>query len=137
MVLAEIATYLAAYSPSLGLTAGTNLLYGMMPPSPDICVALHEYSSLMPEYQLGVDNINIEYPQVQVAVRGVRDEYDAPRLLINNIISALLKIHDQSLSGVKYYAVLPKQSPFSLAPDENMRRIFICNFHVMKDWSIT
>ena len=137
MVLPELTTYLAAYSPSLGLTGGTNLFYGIMPPTPDLCVALFEYGSTPPEITVGATVIGFEDPRIQVRVRGVKDDYDTPRLLLNKIVEALVKIQEQTLSGTQYHAVLPKQSPFMLLMDDNFRLTFACNFEVTKDWSST
>jgi hypothetical protein len=52
-------------------------------------------------------------------------------------LSAFVKVQDATLSGVRYSAILPKQSPFLLDTDDNLRRRFACNFTIMKDWSDT
>lgn len=133
MVLKELATYLQGQG--LG-TMGTNLFYGFMPPDPDICLVLYEYGGLPLEPDMGTPNPRIEYPLIQVVVRGSADEdQDAPRLKIQQAVTALTKIGDQSLSGVQYLAVMAKQAPFFLKRDENFRFYFACNFQVMKDYS--
>ena len=132
MVLAELATYLAA--DGLGLTAGTNLFYSLLPESPDVCVALFEYPGLPDEVELGGTTIRAEWPRVQVVVRGAGDAgSDAPRLLCEQIRRSFTKIREQILSGCAYHAVTAIQAPFPLAPDENFRFKYACNFQVYKD----
>src|SRR5688572_19594275 len=66
----DIATYLAAYSPSLSLTVGTNLFRFALQPSPDEQTALIPYDGLDPEGGFGKDGIRWEYPRLQVVCRG-------------------------------------------------------------------
>lgn len=134
-VLNQLENYLAADATiSPALVAGTNLFHGLLPPHPNVCVALFEYGSMHPGLVLGSTAINVEYPQVQVLVRGVTEDYDTPRSLIDQIVASFVKIGEQTLDGVRYSAVSPKQSPFYLTRDEEFRCLFACNFHIMKDF---
>ena len=132
MVLAELVTYLAAQGVG---TSGTNLFYGFVPPDPDAMVTLFEYGGQPNEPDLGTVNTRLVFPRVQALARGVRDDYDGPRLKIQDVVTALTKILNQSLSSVAYKAVEPLSDPFFLRRDENFRLEFVCNFKVTKAYS--
>lgn len=134
MVLAELVTYLA--TQSIG-TAATDLFYGLMPESPDACVVLYEYGGMPNEPDLGTPNTRLEFPRVQVVTRGVKNDYDGPRLKAQDVVTALTKIANQTLSGVSYKAVQAIQPPFFLRRDDNFRVEFACNFQVTKGYSST
>lgn len=135
MVTAEIATYLVGQG--LGLTSGTNLFRGKLPDTPDICVVVYEYGGMPNEPEMGGTTVRLEFPSIQIVTRGVKDEYDAPRLLAQQVMAALTKIGGQTLSGVVYGCVMAKQPPFPLGWDDNFRMRFACNYHVQKGYSAT
>lgn len=130
MVLDELVAYLVA---DLGLVAATNLFHSFMPPSPNVCVVLYNYDAIAPEVVVGGQVVNIEYPQIQVVVRGEPNDPVAPRTLAKSIMNSFVKIGEQDLSGVRYSGVMPKQSPFEMSRDENFRVYIACNYHVMKN----
>jgi hypothetical protein len=134
MLLPEVTTFLAS---ALSMTSGTNIFYGIMPPLPDVCVALCEYPGLGTEVELSGAAVNIEYPGLQIRARGIAHDYDGPRLRINQIIAALATIQDSTLSGIRYGSVQPKGNPYVYERDDNFRVVISCNFHVMKNWSAT
>lgn len=136
--LKDIQTYLAAYTPSLSLTAGTNLFRSIMPTSPDLCVALYDTGGLFDEPDLGTDGgvIRAQFPTIKVMVRGAPDDYDTPMALMYGIVAALAKIGAATvtLSGTDYQAITARQPPFDLPRDGNFRIPIICNFQVFKDF---
>lgn len=130
MLLPELVSWLV--TDGIGVS-GTTLFYGIMPDTPDLCVTLFEYPGLPNEVTLGSTEVNLEIPNVQVVVRGAKQDYDTPRLLIHNVVKSFTKIGETTLLGVRYHAVLARQAPFQVSPDQNFRHIFKCNFRVWKD----
>lgn len=133
MVLAELAAWLQA--DGIG-TVGTDIFYGILPDTPDAVICLHEYPGFPNDLVLGSNTINAEWPHVQVVVRGVKDDYDNPRLKIAQVVNSFTKIGETVLSGVRYHAVMAKQAPFMVQPDGNWRNLFKVNFAVYKDPSV-
>ena len=134
MLLDEITTYLA--NAGIGLTAGTNLFYGFMPPAPDACVAVHEYPGMAIEPELGGTTVRLEYPSIQIVCRSTddrTDDYIDPRVMADTVMKELTKIGDTDLGSVRYLAVQAKQSPYFLRRDENFRVHIACNYHVVKN----
>lgn len=131
MLLPELVSWLVG--DGLGLTAATNLFYGILPDTPDLCVCLFEYPGLPNEITLGSTEVSQEIAHVQATVRGARQDYDTPRLLIHNIVKSFTKIGETNILGVRYGAVMARQAPFQVSPDDNFRHIFKCNFRVWKD----
>lgn len=130
MVLAELTTYLG--TQSIGTT---NFYYGGLPPDPDIVVVLFEYGGLPNEPDMGTGNTRLVFPLIQAVVRGVREDYDGPRLMIQNVVTAFTKVVNQNLSGIPYKAIEARQDPFFLRRDDNFRVEFVCNFKVTKGYS--
>lgn len=134
MVLAELTTYLA--SQGIGVEA-TTLFYGYQPPDPDACVCLFEYGGLPNEPDMGKTTVRLEFPRINVRVRGLENDYDGPRQKIQDVITAFTKIGNQTISGISYKAVMALQSATPLGRDGNGREEFSCNFQVTKGYSAT
>src|SRR5262249_47211224 len=100
MLLPDIITYLTGYTPSLGLTPTVNLFYGILRPDPDFGVWISEDGGMSDEPDMGTGNIRLEFPQLQVIVRGVKEDYNTPRLLAQQIRTALNKIGSTSANSV-------------------------------------
>ena len=47
------------------LTLGTNLTYGFMPETPDLCVAVYEYQGIPPMATFGSQGFEIDRPSIQ------------------------------------------------------------------------
>lgn len=131
--LDEISTFLAAASLGLALppTAPANLFAGRMFDTPDVAVALLEYSGEAPGYFLG-HPMDLEMPRMQVLVRGVPDDYYGPRLMANKIVNALDTIQGTTLSGVRYLNIDILQPPFELERDEKERVLIAVNISIWK-----
>ena len=74
-----------------------------------------------------------EHPSIQLMVRGVPDDYETPRLVIERAYHEMAKIQGMTLSGVNYLFVRPKQAPFLMARDDSKRIRFAVNFSVDKE----
>lgn len=132
MLLPDLETYLAG--AGLGLTAETNLFHGILPPSPDVVVALFEYGGRPNEQDLGTPNVRLEFPRVQVVVRGVRDDYDSPRLLAQKIVAAFAAVFNQVLTSATYKSIIMINMP-PPQRDDNFRIEQRTNFEVTKTFS--
>lgn len=130
MVLDELVTYLAANG--IG-TAGLDLFYSIMPPDPDVATVLYEYGGLPSEPATGGKTNRLVFPKIQVLCRGIKDDYDGPRLRSEAIVNLFTAILNQNISGVRYLAVTPLQEPFPLQRDDSFRIEMVCNYQVYKE----
>lgn len=130
MVLQDLTLFLE--QQGIG-TRGTDIFYGNMPPTPDAVVVLYEYGGVS-ETDMGRGRIRAEYPMVQVAVRGARQDYDTPRTRIKAVLDAFATIGDTLVNGVTYGEVTPSGAVRDAGEDDNLRQIFTCNLRVMKDY---
>jgi len=105
-------------------TVATNLFIGIMPDSPDLCVALYEYSGASPLEVLRDNDATLERPSIQVMTRGARNDYPAARTLIENVRDSLTSITDQTISTVRFLRVHHQSAINSLGTDENERPEF-------------
>jgi len=132
-LLDEVATYLQD-TVSAG-TIGTSLFKGIMPTTPDVCVAVYEYGGLAPDHGFGTAAISVEYPRIQIVVRGAAQDYDGPRDRAETIYQALAKVANTTLSSTQYLSIDPIQSPFLLRRDANGRVEIVFNCQVIKGLS--
>lgn len=150
MLLPELAAYTTAQIPTLVLDQ--HLFYGLIPPnaapvSPDTdtdsVVCLFETGSWQKsEPDLGTGNMRLVYPTVQVISRGVPNNYDAPRLAIQGIVTAWTKILNQVLTNpsggsTRYLAAEARQDGQFLQRDELFRVYFVTNFNITRAYSAT
>lgn len=124
MMLDEIAAYLATQSVG---TVGTNIFIGIIPDSPDNCVALFEYGGSAPD----LVGTYVERPNLQVRVRNT--SYSTGRAKCASVITALHTLGETTLSGTRYLWVAAKQSPISLGVDAKERYEWSINFQVVKE----
>lgn len=138
MVLKELCDYLVT---DIGLVEGTTLFYGIMPDTDDpgngAIVCLFEYPGLPIEPETGGTTVRLVYPSVQAVCRGIKDDYDTPRLKAEAVLTSFTKILNQSLGGVRYLAVAAQGDPFFLRRDQNFRIEIGCNFSIMKRQSVS
>lgn len=124
-MLEDIGAYLVAHSFG---TAGTNLFYGDMPETPDVCIALFEYAGEPPEDTH--DSKGIDNPGLQVRVRGT--SYATARATVLSIQDHLHTLHNTALTAGRYLLIRAVQSPFSLGRDSQNRIEIVQNFIVTK-----
>lgn len=105
-------------------TPGVNLFIGLMPNSPDVCVALYEYAGEQP-LEVMVDNAaTLERPSVQVMVRATRNDYPTARQLIEDVRDTLTAITNEEISGVTFLRVNQNSSINAVGTDDNDRPLF-------------
>jgi len=119
-MLEAIANYLQQQSLAV---LGLDMFIGVMPDSPDDCVALFETGGFKPELATAA---LVEYPTFQVMVRG--SEYQSARQRIDTIYKILHG--DTSI----FYLIAAQQSPAYLGTDDNGRYEFSVNFKITKTY---
>lgn len=111
--------------------AGTDLFLGLMPNSPDECVALYEYAGAQP-LEVMVDNAaTLERPSVQVMTRAGRNDYPTARALMVAVRDALTQITNETISGETFLRVSQISSINALGVDENDRPRFTLSLQVV------
>lgn len=105
-------------------TAGVDMFIGLMPSSPDVCVALYEYAGEQPLEVLRDNGATLERPSVQVMARASRNDYPSARALIESVRDSLTDITDETISGVRFLRVNQNSSINAVGTDENDRPLF-------------
>ena len=119
-------------SASVAVTA-SNLFIGLMPSSPDTCVALYEYAG-SPPMEVFVDNAStIEIPSVQVMARAGRNDYPTAKALMESVRDVLTGITDETISGVRFLRVNQISSINYLNTDDNDRPRFTLSLQVFME----
>lgn len=136
-VLNEIAAKLAA----LGIgTVGSTIHIGMMPETPDACVAVYETGGIAPDYGIGTAGIKYETPAVQIVCRGVAYDYATPRANAATAYNGLASVEATTLSvtggtSAFYHWIHPQQAPFVMQRDSNNRVYIVFNVLCQKELS--
>lgn len=127
--LDDIGTFLQTQNVG---TLGTSLFIGLLPDTPDTCVAVFEYGGEEGIYTMGATkSVRMERPKLQVLVRAAA--YSTARTKVQDAYAALDTIAEQDLSGKRYHRVAAMAPPIYLGRDESNRPRFSCNFRVLKD----
>lgn len=105
-------------------TPGTDLFLGILPESPDVCVALYEYAGAPPLEVFRDMDETLERPSVQVIVRASRNDYPTARELIKDVRDVLTDITDETISGVRFLRVNQISAINAVGSDENDRPEF-------------
>lgn len=114
-------------------TAGSDLLIGALPPSPDVVTVVTETPGFAPTYAQGADAPAFETPRFQLRTRGAPNDYQAPRLRIERAYQLLAARPAGAVNGTPYAAWIPVQTPGVFAMDDNRRWIFYVNFEAWKE----
>lgn len=105
-------------------TAGVDLFLGIMPDTPDVCVALYEYAGEQPLEVLRDNAATLERPSVQVMTRAGRNDYPVARQLIEDVRDSLTEIANETISGVTFLRVNQNSSINAVGTDDNDRPLF-------------
>jgi hypothetical protein len=89
-------------------TLGTNIFLGVMPTTPDLCVAVYESASTPPVETMGATGIAVDVVQMQIIVRAAKDDYVVGRDKAKDIRTLLAAITGQTLSGVRVLRISPE-----------------------------
>jgi hypothetical protein len=112
-------------------TVATNLFIGLMPDSPDDCIAIYEYAGSPPIEVLTDNDATLERPSVQVITRAGRNDYPTARTLIENARNSLTNITDSTISGVRFLRVNQISSINALGVDDNDRPRFSLSLQIV------
>lgn len=112
-------------------TMATDLFIGMMPNTPDRCVALYEYAGETP-LEVMVDNAaTLERPSVQVMTRAGRNDYPTARAFMVEVRDVLTAITNETISGETFLRVNQLSAINGLGVDENERPRFTLSLQVV------
>jgi len=112
-------------------TVATDLFIGLMPSSPDDCIAIYEYAGSPPLEVLVDNDATLERPSVQVITRAARNDYPTARTLIENARDALTGITDETIDGVRFLRVNQISSINALGVDDNDRPRFSLSLQIV------
>lgn len=121
----SVASYLE--SQSLG-TRGTTLFIGAMPDTAVVTTLLTENSGSIVE--TGKAGIALYQPQLQIRVRGAKEDFTTPHSRILTIQSTLAGLADQTIDGTRFLRFKPTSTVLSLGQDVVLRWEFTVNFEV-------
>ena len=123
-------------SASIGVL-GTTLFKGMLPSTPDACVAiLGPYGGLPPVWAMSPGAASggrpqVERPRVQVLCRDTRyDSAEQKAVAVRFVLDGLGGV---TKNGIAYKAIFAVQEPFYLERDANNREIFAANYEVVRN----
>jgi len=124
---------LAAVDSSSGiipdLTFGTNLFIGILPDSPDLCVCVKDTSGSSPETH---STNPLEYPTLQILVRGTVSGYKAAYRSSKCILELLRAKTNFNQGGTKYHHMHPVSDVGFIGSDGKNRPVFSMNFEIMR-----
>lgn len=112
-------------------TTATNLFIGLMPSSPDTCIALYEYAGSPPIEVMVSNDATLERPSVQIITRAGRNDYPTARTLMENARNTLTGITDETISGVRFLRVNQISSINALGVDDNDRPRFSLSLQIV------
>lgn len=127
-ILESIGDYLV--TNSLG-TLGTNLFLGILPETPDECVAVYENAGSSPAFTMGTGGIVIDYPMIQVIARAGREDYPTARDKVESIRVLLASVLDITVSSVTILRIEPMGSVNPLGVDSKYRPLVSVNFRCL------
>lgn len=134
MTLPELAAFLESEGHGTQWAdTGWRIEYGVLSPEPDTVISLMLYGGMADEHAMGYGITRLEYPRVQVTVRGAKDDHDTPYIKAMDIRDSLTTLVNTYLSGVKYLEVNAIQPPFFVRRDDNFRVEIGCNFQIIKE----
>lgn len=117
-------------SASVAVSA-SNMFIGLMPTTPDRCVALYEYAGA-PPLEVMVDNAaTLERPSVQIITRAGRNDYPTARSFMETVRDTLTGITDETISGIRFLRVNEISAINALGVDDNDRPRFSLSLQVV------
>lgn len=109
-------------------TLASNIFLGILPESPDLCIGVFEYAGLPPYETFNDGGLSLDRPNVQVLVRGPRNDYVAARDKAVAARNSLAKLANVSVSGVTVLRLSPSTSVNAIGYDDNDRPMFSVSF---------
>lgn len=130
MILDDLADVLS--SGGVG-TVGIDIFKATMPNAPDQLVALFKTGGPAPIHAMaaGPGSAVVERPHVAIWARAARS--DAAEKLAQDCWNLLDALGDRTVNGIRYLSVFALQTPFFLQEDETGRRVYACNFEIVRE----
>lgn len=108
---------------TLGAETGWSINVSREPASPDTCITLYDAGGFPPNPQW-----KINYPSVQVRVRGAKNGYSDAYDKAEACMNALLGLPSQDIGDTRYVSVAMKGFINAIGYDEDNRPILTINF---------
>ena len=132
--MAELIQDLVAFLAANGHgTAATDLFQDIMPPDPDVCVAVLSTPGGPSEGQFGTDTLKYERPRASIWTRAGAEDIAAARTKAFAIYKDVGKIQAETVNGTFYNMLIVLQSPFHLKDDHLKRPIYVFNVEAEKE----
>ncbi len=107
-------------------TTGWSIQIGRIVDEPDTQIVIFATGGKPSEPKLAID-----YPSVQVLVRGSANGYEAARQKIIDVKNALLGLPSQTVNGDRWDSVLAIGDIKSMGYDQKQRPSFVMNFSLI------
>jgi hypothetical protein len=114
-------------SSGLSLVFATDLFVSKMKEDVNQCVCIYDGPGGSPEA-----NYDLDYPTVQVRVRGNRMAYREAYALANDIKQLLHGMTNETINGTRYIEIVCSGDIMHIGYDESERPIFSVNFDIMR-----
>jgi hypothetical protein len=109
-------------------TSGWSIRISKEPTSPDSTITVYDTGGFEPSAKWLLD-----FPTVQVRVRGDKLDYVAAYAKIQAVKDALLGLPRQTVNGTVYVGVWQEGDIFSLGYDDTDRPLLISNFRIARE----
>jgi hypothetical protein len=124
----EVADYLTAVSPTLGLIKTRKL-----PASPNSVLLVSEYPGGPSLGGFGVAGVKHEYVGIQLKARGEPDDDEEPQARLYRAYIELAKVQGTSLGSTYYLMARAQGVPTLVERDSERRAVFGVNFIMEKE----
>ena len=118
LVAASVGTFAA--------TSGWGIFINKEPAAPNTTITIFDTGGFTPNPKWLLD-----YPSVQVRVRGDKSGYVDAQTKIIQVKDVLLGLDSQDLNGDRWVAVNMQGDILSLSNDQNERPLFVVNFRLI------
>lgn len=104
-------------------TTGWGISIGMTIASPDTLIVIRETGG-----RASMSGLGIDFPSVQVKVRGAVNGWAAARAKMKDVKNALLNLPSQTIGEDRYTAINAIGDVIDMGQDDNNRPSFVMNF---------
>lgn len=111
---------------TIGATTGWSIALGKLPTTPDTALACVTVGGSSP-----FPNLLLNFPSVQVIVRGLPGKYTETENKAREVVDKLLGLPIQTLNNDLWTGVRQLGDVISLGFDEKNRPLFSCNFSII------
>lgn len=108
---------------TFGASTGWSIAIGRLPDKPDTVILVNATGGQNP-----FPHLLLNFPSVQVFVRGTKNGYQEARTKAYDVVKALLGMTDELLQGDMYRSCTQIGDIAYLGQDENTRPMFSANF---------